>query len=695
MDNTHSSSPDQECRLVLLSSLLAIAIIAGLTFMVALAASYFVPSALIGKNFGFTEISAMLVCPEPIERTVFQIMLLVSPVIVLLSNSIVIRLNKYLDSRVFSGNAGYFAISALAVAWINSWAFYPNFMMSSELGSFSLVLPAVSIMVLLAYAFGRSLPFKRIDSFFKKRFWIVFSMISAFCLSVAISYRIFDWRSLAMSSDYPLYHYENPVFHINPVLYYISLAEKGFYSTPFGAPTYGFYSMYLKPIFSMLGLTTYSFSSVMTLLYLLGLITIAVPVFRHMGNIYLKLLLIPTLCALQISLSQAFFRWDPYFQYYPIRFLVPALSVFMLFLIIGARKENVRYSLSIIFSFILGFLVFWNFDSGITVAIAWAGFFLLLAVAEVLRTRKIKNKASSMCFSVLSMLAIGAGTAVFMLIEFDRSGISFEHMFEMQRIFYLAGYGMLPIPKHLHPWMAVVGVYITVLALTLPAIFRNGLNSSPRRLLAFFIAIIGFGLFAYYQGRSHDMNLPAVVWPAILCCFLACDWCLSSDFQKPQPAIRFLCIPFVILCAALALKLALNAPWYVKRLAFVVNSGKIAESDPMAIPVSYELERLSRYQAEPPGSVLIIHQAESIFYVECGLYPSPLLAADQERLLRRQEADMQNLIKSGRVRHIFISPILPQTPEYGRLGETVRSLYRLEDYTPLLQHWTLKEQLPR
>ena len=38
-----------------------------------------------------------------------------------------------------------------------------------------------------------------------------------------------------------------------------------------------------------------------------------------------------------------------------------------------------------------------------------------------------------------------------------------------------------------------------------------------------FLAILGVGLFAYYQGRSHPFNLNAVIWPAIIMLFLVTD----------------------------------------------------------------------------------------------------------------------------------------------------------------------------
>ena len=695
MNQTHFSSQDEECRQVLLSTILTILMLTGLTFLTALIISHVSPSTSPADLSQFTEFAAKMVNPETTERMVFQIMLILSPFITLLSYSIVIRFSPSSVFSLFSGSWGYVIVASLMVIWINSWAFCPNYMMYSGLGSFSIILPIITGLILLAYKCSYTVPLRWMDAFIGKRFAITLMIVSGICLLISISYRLFNWKILAMCSEYPLFHYRNPVFHINPVLYYTALAETGNYSTAFGAPQYGFYSLYLKPVFNMFGLTTYSFSFIMTLLYLAGFIAVAVPIFRNLQNIYLKLLLIPTLCAVQGSLGQVSCHWDPYFQYYPIRFLVPALSILMLYLILRTKKGASQLYLAMLSSFILGFSVFWNFDSGITTIIAWLGFFLLFAAVETLKTRVFNNRAIFSFLIVLAMMALGVASATVTLLACDKNGFSFEHMFEVQKTFYMKGVCMLPMPLSLHPWMAVLGVYVAVLALTIPNILRTGLLCSHKRMLAFYIAIIGTGLFSYYQGRSHDMTLPAVIWPAILCCFLGCDWCLTADSIRRRSAIRFLSIPFLILCVALTVRLAWNSPWYLKRIILLHESVATTELNSRTMPVSYTIDWLAGYQNEAPGSVLIIHQAEALFYVESGLYPLSLLPSDQERFcFRRQEADMQKLIQSESIRHLFISPILPNTPEYERLGKTIRSLYKLEE-TFLLQHWTLKERLSK
>ncbi len=688
MNQTHLKSSGAECRQVLLSSALAIAMIAGLSCLLALIINHFFQLTSPLDLSDFSEFAVKYILPEPTERMVFQIMVFLSPAIALIAHLAVKKLSPSLGSSLFFGKWGYLLVAIFMAAWVNSWAFWPNYMISCGLGSFSIILPVVTGLLLFLYAYGHTAPFQWFDALIRKRFGLILPLVLVSCLLIAVSYRIFDWKIL-------LKHVNNVILHhINPVLYYISLAETRNYSTSFGAPQYGFYSLYLKPAFNLLGLTIYSFSLVMTILYLIGVLAIAMPVFRYLKNQYLKLLLIPVLCALQGSLGQVFLNWDPYFQYYPIRFLVPALSVLMLYLTLRTEKENIRLYIAAPCSFLLGFLVFWNLDSGITTVIAWTGFFLLLATIETVKRRAF-NPALYLFLAVVTLLAIGVVVAGVVLSSCDKSGISLGKLFESQRIFYLRGLNMLPMPLSPHPWMAVLGVYVATLVLTLPCILQNGIQSSRKRMFALYIAIIGMGLFSYYQGRSHDCVLTAVVWPAVICCFLSCDWCLSANSTKQLAAIRFLTLPFMALAVSLSVKLAWDSPWYLNKIIFLQREFSTTESNSIKMPVSYVIDWISGYRNEPPDSVLIIHPAESVFYVESGLHPSHLLPSEQERFMfRRQDADMQKVIQSGTLKHLLICPISIQTQEYKSLGETIHSLYKLEE-SSLLEHWTLKEKLSK
>ncbi len=690
MEQATPNCIDNNCRAAVLTSILSIMIISLMSAFFAVLVSNLSKPLIPSEISELTDLSLMGVYyPESFERKVFQIVLLLTPLLVLLSNIIIRKLPSSWISASALARWGYGLISLLGLLWINSWAFWPDYMKSMGLGNFSFILPASTLLVIMIFLFAFTTPFRWLDGLVAKKLKIVFCIVLSFSFLVAISFRIFNWKIAAFNLDFDSVH------HTNPVLYYISLAETGYYSTQFGAPQYGFYSFYLKPIFYIIGLNLYSFSLVMTFLYLSSLALLVVPIFSQLRNIYLKLLLIPVLCGLHGLISIATAQWiPPIFQYYPIRFLVPATSVFMLYLIIKANNPNLKICLASIFSFILGFFAYWNFDSNIVTLIAWLCIFLIMSLSETIKNRSIKNHAVSMSIAVIFMMALGIGSVTYILIRSDLNQLAFSKLFETQRIFYMSGFCMLPIPRVLHPWMALAGVYISALAISFPAVLSFGIRTSSKLILALYLSILGIGLFSYYQGRSHDMNLASVSWPAFLCCFLACDWCFSAKSTFNNSIIRFIAVPFVVICVSLTFRIVGNITWYFERIIQFKHLFVETENTPMTDMFLYTADWLSKYRNEPSGSVLILHPAEALFCVESGLHPSALIASDQERFfMRRQEQDLRRLLESGTVKHLFTSTTWSPMSEYQRLLEVVRSNYRLEE-TSSLDHWVLKSRNP-
>lgn len=139
----------------------------------------------------------------------------------------------------------------------------------------------------------------------------------------------------------------------------------------------------------------------------------------------------------------------------------------------------------------------------------------------------------------------------------------------------------------------------------------------------------------------------------------------------------------------------MNSPWYLERIALLNYSLTSNELNSKTLPFQSTVKWLAGFKSEPPGSVLIISQAESLFYVESGLRPLRMLPSEQERfILRRQEEEVLKLIRSGSVRHLFMTPYWINTPEQNRLMEAIVTNYKREETpsTLLLRHWTFKGQ---
>jgi hypothetical protein len=99
-----------------------------------------------------------------------------------------------------------------------------------------------------------------------------------------------------------------------------------------------------------------------------------------------------------------------------------------------------------------------------------------------------------------------------MLIRYDNLPDFFELM-QYQIYFYQLGFAMLPM-KLIHPWNLVAIVYLIGLVYAAQSVIIK--NDTMNSKMVFLLSILGFGIFVYYQGRSHDFNLFDVCFPAIL-----------------------------------------------------------------------------------------------------------------------------------------------------------------------------------
>lgn len=70
-----------------------------------------------------------------------------------------------------------------------------------------------------------------------------------------------------------------------------------------------------------------------------------------------------------------------------------------------------------------------------------------------------------------------------------------------------------------HPWILLIFSYIVGLAIALSKIHM--INHEKRILfqknaMIFVLSILGIGIFVYYQGRSHNLVFPSVIYPGII-----------------------------------------------------------------------------------------------------------------------------------------------------------------------------------
>jgi hypothetical protein len=179
----------------------------------------------------------------------------------------------------------------------------------------------------------------------------------------------------------------------------------------------------------------------------------------------------------------------------------------ILFISVKYLKKPNRY-LYALGHFIATLAIFWNFDSGIVVFISWNLFLLYLEVWKR-ESKKLADIYKSICKHILigvASLLLGLSLFSFYYIFYSGSIPNINLFFQYSKMFY-AGYFLIPLPIFPHIWYLVVLVYLISLLFSIICLVQKSENIKGP--LYFILSIIGTGLFAYFEGRSHSLTLVA------------------------------------------------------------------------------------------------------------------------------------------------------------------------------------------
>jgi hypothetical protein len=114
------------------------------------------------------------------------------------------------------------------------------------------------------------------------------------------------------------------------------------------------------------------------------------------------------------------------------------------------------------------------------------------------------------------------------LFAFLRSGAwpDWGMSIKYYKLFSHNGYFMLPMPGLPHLWGIIVGVYVAAMVVALHGLLRKENELLCRNL--FLLAVMGAGLFSYYNGRSHSYCLIPLLYVPILILTLLADHILTG-----------------------------------------------------------------------------------------------------------------------------------------------------------------------
>jgi len=451
-----------------------------------------IQQAISISRFGFDK---SLFAPEPVERTQYIISVFLSPFIVFLSYRYINKaskkidfFSKKIDSLYLIGVLGTTLCVIFLCYFINYKDKFFYLQNTPVLDNF----PFYAVFLFPGILFFIAIAEK--NSSANKLFSILLGICSFILMGMLFFMTIFNKNQ-----------YIGGIPHLEAIFYSVAQVFGGKTLLVDFINQYGLYPHFLDPIFHIIGLTVLNFSIVMSFLTAISLTSIFFFLKKTISNNVVSFLGFSTIVFFSVL---SLVTQDVYFQYWPVRTIFPALFIILASIYLKEKNRIIYYCLCILTSI----AVLWNLDSGVVVFLSWG---LLLGYCELFQQdimKTIKNWWHHF-FTVLSIFSIVI--ICFILYIFTRSG-SFPNFFEFvqyQQFFYISGFYMIPMGLF-HPWNAIIIIYICGLLYATNSIIKKD-NSYIAKVI-FLLSILGFGLFSYYQGRSHDDILPLVSYPAIL-----------------------------------------------------------------------------------------------------------------------------------------------------------------------------------
>lgn len=463
-----------------------------------------------------------------------------------------------------------------------------------------------------------------------------------FFYTVALATQIAAWRIISIDSVTL-----NPMFstHLDPVMFSIGQVVAGKTILVDMPSQYGLFPEILAPLLRLTGASVLTATCVFAAMEFLSLSLLFYVLKRTIRSPMLLALLCGALILITFENTLFIDGYEErYFQYWPIRFFWPALSVFAFYYFC----QNKTLQRSFLISTISTIAIIWNLDTGIFVTVTFGAYLVMRAIftwrarADHLPARpnswRIKSYVAALCIHGVTVVT---GYAAFLLYLGIKGGqpLNYGWLFQYQQIFARLGFAMLPLPLNPHPWMVIIAVYVYGLVSSMFA-WRRSQENPIKSDLIFYLSVLGLGLFFYYVGRSHVLNLMSVIWPAFLIAAIGTDtWLRLIKARRLLTAYLALPVAFISLVILADYSLAIKYPYILNNLSQqFLTRGHAADAI-----VKSEITFV-KSQAKARNNCVIYSLRQGIYHAETGT-ASPLkgpgiietlLQADENR----QTADL-------------------------------------------------------
>lgn len=377
--------------------------------------------------------------------------------------------------------------------------------------------------------------------------WLMGWNIFVSCLGYAFS-ALLIFQVIKMNSfDMPL-NWQNQ-YDFNAIFYSMTQVNAGSQLLVDNfTNTYGLYPHFLYPVFKICGFSVAHFTLVMALLVALCFVSAFVFMRTFTNDKLMLILFFTSLFLLPYFQTRFVTDFDAVFAMFPIRMICPSLVLLGVSLFHIAKKRNSKLCSTILYWLVMLFAAFgilWNFEFGVVAFLSWL---LYLSYSDFYDDQSKFNWKKILYHWAVGILSVVFAFVVYALIQYLIYGSfpNYRMMLEVLTMFGQYGYFMLPMSLW-HPWMLVALVYLVSMLYAIAKLVKKEI--SPKSAAIFLVAILGVGLFAYYQGRSHNSNLSVVMFFAFINLSLLADE-LWESYKKSH---SFALLPFfyvVLFCCA-------------------------------------------------------------------------------------------------------------------------------------------------
>ena len=445
-----------------------------------------------------------------------------------------------------------------------------------------------------------------------------FTIISIFLASVVIFYLTYMYLNKdIMGTHFEYAHFSAFVFPIFKVINGLTLGVD--FNSIYG--DYPYFYLILSKIFGAWNVDKIVYFNVILLTVSWCAVGFALNKFIKNKLLFLCALILFIFC----SGGQGLF----YFQGFPLRTINFCFTWFISACILTAKESKKKWLIPLGFAGICAGIV-WNSESGFISLIAYTAFLVYCqALKDTVKNKNFYKK--SLIYVLQAAVSLLFSLAIYVLIPYFRTGIilPLEQIFWGATLFYKTGYMMIKISVR-DAWFIPLLFYFVMLIIALIPVLKFRKSKDNALPFFFLTALIGFGFYGYYQGRSAASVLLSVIFPIPLIAAyfierLSIVIKIFSHDIKLKPFCQALKIWNMLLCIAL-FTVALNVFVRVEKQDFFAQEGLWHHHKEFILSLAKE------------KNLLIIATGSPVFYQMLGkedIYPFP----SSEALFLKQDYD--------------------------------------------------------